>query len=173
MGVNLCLYAVFRLALWCAGVFLALFPTLLSIHDPLSVFMLEHINEAGKFRDLFFLLAPACVVSLTTTLDFIFGDHGTAMTRAAAILVLIANFAVFVAAFIGFFTVLEDLPLDEGTFYIYRRVILGGLLVSVLSEVWVSTAIERRLQLLIRNWNDINRVRERVRVLLGHTQEER
>src|SRR5690349_954056 len=104
MGWGMLLYGAFRLVLFGAGVGLAFFPTVWG-QDHLAEHMADHslfwhVNQSGRFRDFFFVLAPASALALTTTLDFIWADHTTPTARNAAILALLANIGVLLSGFL-------------------------------------------------------------------------
>jgi hypothetical protein len=165
------LYGTFRLLLWSAAVALALFPTIWAVDGSLDHSLLWRINVDGRFRDLFFLLAPAAGLSLTTTLDFIWADHISATARNAAILALLANFVVLLSGFVGFLMIPDESVLVVDQFATYSWVIAGGLILTLATELWISLASERRRKLLDRNWNDAARVRERLNALRRGTAE--
>ena len=165
MAWGLFWYGIVRLFLWSAAVFLALFPTISNLDTILDRYFLWQINQNGHFRDLFFLLAPASALALATILDFIWDDNTSKAARIAAIVALLANLAVLLSGFVGFLRVPDDTVLPDGDFATDWKLIVAGLIITLVSELWISVASERRRTLLDRNWNDIERVRERIRAL--------
>lgn len=144
------IYCFLRLLLWTAGVAIALFPTLqiaphLSSWGISSVF--AAVNSDGHFRDLFFVIVPASAVSLSTTLDYLCGSlsHGSEVTGLLVIVVLVINVLVLLSGFVGFLLIpVGHTALDPDALSSYSGLITVGLVLSLITELWVSGAGERR-----------------------------
>src|SRR2546423_856829 len=148
MRWGLLLYCFLRLVLWSSGVAITLFPTL----QAASTFqswgidsILAGLNADGHFRDLFFVIVPASVVSLSTTIDYLSGSfpQGSATTGLVITIVLLFNVLVLVSGFVGFLLIPVGhtvLPPDALTRYSW--LILVGLFLSLVTELWVSGASE-------------------------------
>lgn len=140
-------YLLIRSILWLAGVGIAFFPTLQTVHviDATSATAIaEAINSTGHFRDMFFVIVPASALSLSTVSEFLcsLGSHrASELTRMAVILAFIVNVIILVSGFVAFFLIPpHDHPLDAASFSLWYRVIWIGLLLSYLTETAVSWA---------------------------------
>ncbi|WP_146604585.1 hypothetical protein [Rhodoplanes roseus] len=137
-----------RFILWAAGVGIASFPTFQASHSspfwnlPLAI---DTINGAGHYRDLFFVIVPAAAVPLSTTVDFICLRGRGEIDTLLAVIALLINFTVLVSGLIGFLVI----PPHSGALsaievHTSTTLIAIGLVISVVTEVWVSGAAERR-----------------------------
>jgi hypothetical protein len=140
----LALYSVIRMLLWGAGVIIALFPTLQAIHlIPSWHFggVMEVINRAGHFRDLFFVIVPASAVSLSTTVDFLCSKPRGEITGLMAVIALVLNVVVLLSGFVGFLLIPPTAgPLSPDEFSAYSSMISIGLILSLVTELWTSGA---------------------------------
>lgn len=148
MARKLIPYCLVRLVLWLVAVGIALFPTARSvgIHAILDWEFLSHANRDGAFRDILFAIVPAAALSLATTLDFI--CSGKAASLALPILGVIGGILILVSGFVGFLVIPNDTPLEPDLFVLYSKMIMLGLSVSLVTELWVSVSMEKhRIQL--------------------------
>jgi hypothetical protein len=153
--MGLALYVVVRLLLWSSGVAIALFPTLQAIHlmpHGHLASSLDAINKAGHFRDLFFVIVPASVVSLSTTLDFLCSRPRGEITGLMLVIALILNVVVLLSGFLGFILIPPGAgELDPDEFSLYSWPLMVGLLLSLVTELWIAGAahVERHEEPLV------------------------
>ena len=133
---------------------IALFPTIqATANDAYLEFgrIFQTVNDHGRARDLFFVIVPASAVSIATTVDFLCATRDSEIAGLSALLALLANIAVLLSGLIGFLMMPEDTILNSDGFRLFSGVILFGLSVSVITELWVSGAAERQRKLQRRN----------------------
>ena len=149
--MGLALYGFIRLLLWSAGVGIALFPTLQTTRLIPSWHLLgtmESVNAAGHFRDLFFVIVPASAVSLSTTLDFLCVRLRGEINALLAVIALILNIIILLSGFVGFLLIPPGTGyLSADVFSISSWLILVGLIISLVTELWISVSAERHLNL--------------------------
>ncbi len=165
-GNVLWVYGLLRLGLWLAVVAIAIFPIIYrltgEIHftDALTV-----INAEGDFSDLLFALVPAVALPISTIADFLCVNCDSEVEKISTVAALLANIALFAAGFVGFLTISADTPLPSSQFSRLSWVWIVGMAVSCITEVWVAVANKRQHLLHERNWNDLRRVKSRVKIL--------
>lgn len=144
-------YMAIRLTLWTAGVAIPLFPTLAAAPEAMSLNLpstLAKINDAGLFRDLFFVIVPAAAIAVATTIDFLcIHVLGTSAQKASAtlggvsLLLVLANTVALLSGFVGFLLIPPGhFQLSAGQFLLYSWIIGLGIAVSFVTELGISFA---------------------------------
>lgn len=165
MSMGLVKYGGIRLILWGSVVAIAWLPTFATATDPLKVgSIFETINNEGSFRDLLFALVPASAVSISSTLDFLCSSRDGDESMSA-VFALLANICVLASGLAGFLMIQADTVLNGDQFGTYSDLIWFGLVLTLVTELWVSTANEKRRRLLERNWSELARVKTRLKIL--------
>jgi hypothetical protein len=160
------MYGALRFALWLAVVAIALFPTIYRIKGEIHVAdALTVINAQANFRDLLFAIVPAVALPISTTADFLCVNRDSEVEKISAVAAVLANVFFLAAGFVGFLTISPDTALPPAQFASYSWVLVIGMTVSGVTEVWISVASKRQHRLHERNWNDLRRVKARVKVL--------
>jgi hypothetical protein len=146
---------------------IAVFPTVWKIDGDVPFWgCLDVINEQSRFRELLFALVPAVALPISTITDFLTASRDAdEVEKLSALVALLANVFFLSAGFVGFFTIPDDVALGHSPFVLYSWVLKIGLLVSLVTEVWISIANKRQHRLHERNWNELRRVKGRVKVL--------
>ncbi len=150
MSWGVVLYGFLRLLLWSAVVAIALFPTLQAAPSFSSWYardVMATVNADGHFRDLFFVIVPASAVSIATTMDYLCAARGTEIAALSAMIALMLNLVVLLSGFVGFLIIPAGKSvLGHDAFLLYSWVISGGLILSLITELWVSGATASQRQ---------------------------
>ena len=153
MPWGLILYCFLRLLLWSSGVAIALFPTLQVASHVQFNSIFASLNADGHLRDLFFVIVPASAVSLSTTFDYLCGilarRDSSDTTGLVVVVVLVINVLVLVSGLIGFLLIpVGPTVLSPDLLWSCSFAITMGLALSLVTELWVSGAGERRRRVL-------------------------
>lgn len=143
------LYLLIRLVLWCAGLFVSLFPTILEIKAPSlwpSVFAWQ-ANSKGLFRDLMFVIVPTVSLSLSTIIDFMINHFAKSKEffQQGAILGLILNIIALCSGFVGFLRLPgTHKPIAVDQFVVFYWTIIFAVSISLVTEVMMALVVRTR-----------------------------
>jgi uncharacterized membrane protein len=121
----------------------------------LSSSFFDAANKAEHFRDLLFALVPAASISLSTTIEYLCShrDRGVSLLTVIG---LILNILILLSGFVGFLVIPDDQALGRDLFALYSKLIILGLVISLVSELWTSVSGEN---LRRRNDQEVKRVK--------------
>ncbi len=136
-------YLLIRVVLWTIAVIVAALPVALNDDVDLEWNLwasIESINKAGVFRELFFVLIPLGLLSISTVLDHLcrkfYKLSGT--SAALSILSLVFNSLALCSGLVGFVKIPHASALTPGQLWTYSVLIGLGMFVSAATELGVS-----------------------------------
>lgn len=130
-----------RLVLWFIAAGVAIFPTLYATPF-LEWNFFPPVNNAGLFRDLFFVVVPISTLAISSVMDFMMRRARPLPPNALAVclLVILLNFTGLVAGLIGFLAIAESSVLADGQLLRNAILICAVAVFSLLTEIGVSFA---------------------------------
>jgi hypothetical protein len=140
-------YVIIRVFLWVIGVAISVFPTLnlvgwAAVDWPLEAATV--VNQAGKMRDLLFILVVVAALEFSLLVDFFYvntirlGHNRTLLF--AAILLVILNLIVLASSLTGFVYLPGDYRLTDYGFSKIVQIIAAGGLIGLVTEIVISCA---------------------------------
>jgi hypothetical protein len=142
--VNVFFYLLIRLSLWLFGaVLVSVLPVVLNDDVAPSLNMLlaiESINKNGLFKELYFVIVPVSVLSLSTVVDYWCRKFQSlsGSLLALTILAFIFNILSLCAGLVGFVKIESGTPLADRAVRAYSVVLAYALIVSLLTEIGVA-----------------------------------
>ena len=140
-------YVLLRLVLWVIGIAISVFPTLNLVGWDAVDWPLEAasvINQAGKMRDLLFILVVVGALEFSLLLDFFYVNTAKlGQNRAllfAAIILVILNIIVLASSLTGFVYLPGDYKLTVYGFSKIIQIIVAGGIIGLVTEVVISCA---------------------------------
>lgn len=141
--MNAFFYLVIRVSLWLGAFLVSVLPVL--INDDVDLHLspvatLEAINHAKVFRELYFVIVPVSVLSLSTIVDYWCREqkHISGSVFALTIMAMFFNVLSLGAGLVGFVKIPHVTPLASNPLLAYSILIAYALVVSLGTEVGVA-----------------------------------
>lgn len=136
-------YLTIRISLWLGAVLVSGLPVLLNDDVDVSLSPLttiESINAAKVFKELYFVIVPVSVLSLSTIVDYWCRRYRelSGSLFALTILALFFNILSLGAGLVGFVKITNTIPLASKALWTYSLFVLYALIVSLGTEIGVA-----------------------------------
>ena len=142
-------YIAIRLILWGFAVGIGLFPILSELPDSLTVkpyILALSINDAGHFRDVFFVVVTIAALGLSTVTDFLTNCYGKMHPAAwnAALICLLLNIICLTAGLVGFLEFAPNQAIaNPSKVAVYTTIVMLAACFGLMTEVCVAFVSHR------------------------------